>query len=275
MSSDLTVIIPVADAETTVTTAVRSTLRNLRQGDRVLVYNDASTDGTAKRLQALATDHRVVIIAEARRVGVATALNVLLSETRTKYVARMDGDDIVLPGRFERQMREVRTGADVTFTARINFGPSWRSYRPQLPVAISPRLLPWLLMKSNPVPHSSMLGVTSVLNSTGGYRQSVAEDYDLWLRTAAEGVRISSSAIPGIAYRMHPHQVTRSPEWIDRLARDPFVIESFNRLASTLGGPSDAWASRATRGFQAFLSAGVRRLPTRDRFAATLKGVRL
>jgi glycosyltransferase involved in cell wall biosynthesis len=246
MNGQVTVIMPVADSGQTIESAVRTTLLALDQDGVLLVYDDASSDDTVARLKRITSrDRRVRLIRGQKRVGVATALNTLLSETTTELVARMDGDDIVLPGRFRRQVRELTSAqVDVTFTSRINFGSNLRHYRPYLQRRISPERMPWMMLKTNPVPHSSMLGKARVLADAGGYRQSVAEDYDLWLRLLSAGHRLSSSAVPGIAYRLHPNQVTRSSEWLVKFENDQVLRESYNQLASTLGWYGDAWELR-------------------------------
>ncbi|MDQ7878363.1 glycosyltransferase family 2 protein [Microbacterium sp. QXD-8] len=249
MPGQVTVIMPVADSGKTIEAAVRTTLLSLDREGVVLVYDDASSDDTVDKLKRIMSrDRRVRLIRGQTRVGVAVALNALLSETTTDLVARMDGDDLVLPGRFRRQVHELTTSrVDVTFTSRINFGSNLRHYRPYLQRRISPDRMPWLMLSSNPVPHSSMLGRTRVLTGAGGYRQSVAEDYDLWLRLLSSGHRLSSSAIPGIAYRMHPNQVTRSAEWLVRFEKDEVLRASYNQLAITLGLDGDAWELRRAR----------------------------
>lgn len=269
----ITVVIPVANGESTIKSAMRSTLADLQSDDRVLVYDDASTDSTASILREIGTkDSRVGIISGSTRIGVAEGLNVLMQLTATDLVARMDADDLVVPGRFKRQVKEIEQGVDVTFTSRVNFGPSWKSFRPYLPLRISSDLMPWLMLKTNPVPHSSMLGRTTLLRDAGFYRPSVAEDYDLWLRLVSDKKRLSSMGRPGIAYRMHPSQVTRSSSWNERFAADPFLRESFNALAESLGWTGNAWSdSRAASDFDCFVADGIHRLPLLQRIVAKAK----
>lgn len=267
----ITVLIPVANAERTIRLALRSTLRALDSGCRILVYDDASTDSTVNRVhEAASMDERIGLIEGNSRVGIASALNILLSEAKTELVARMDGDDVVLPGRFRRQVREVsESGIDVTFTSRINFGSTWRNFRPYLPRRITPSVMPWMMLQKNPVPHSSMLARKRAILDVGGYRGSVAEDYDLWLRMLARGYRLSSLATPGIAYRLHTNQLTRTDDWLTRFEHDPLLRESYNGLANKLGLQGDAWLERNSGDeFKAYVAHGMKTLPPLDRLRA-------
>src|ERR1035437_2384265 len=58
-------------------------------------------------------DPRVTIVPLGPRVGIAQALNVGLSVAKSEFVARMDGDDISLPGRLRAQVDFLQTNTRV------------------------------------------------------------------------------------------------------------------------------------------------------------------
>jgi succinoglycan biosynthesis protein ExoU len=67
---------------------------------RVYVVDDASTDDTANRAAAVpAPPGRVEVLRMARNLGPSAARNLALSYSRAPWVAVLDGDDLMLPGR--------------------------------------------------------------------------------------------------------------------------------------------------------------------------------
>jgi glycosyltransferase involved in cell wall biosynthesis len=95
--------------------AVGSILRQTLQDFELLIYNDASKDGTSAWLSKLAReDSRVRVIEAAENPGGCfRGRQVLMEQARGKYLALMDDDDISLPKRFEHQARFLETHIDV------------------------------------------------------------------------------------------------------------------------------------------------------------------
>lgn len=228
----LSVLMPAHNAERTVGSAVRSTLRAMPRDSELVVLDDGSTDGTAEILRRF-EGPRLRLIRRPNG-GVASALNELVAATDSDLIARMDADDLVLPGRFARQLRAIRSGLDGVFTTVV----SWGSGAPGLPrpIIIGPDSFRFHLLLTNPVTHSTFLGTRSAIESLGGYRQLPAEDYDLWLRMAAHRMRLSRLSAPGLAYRLHPHQVTASSQWRRSSWHDPMIGDAYARLAEQLIG---------------------------------------
>jgi glycosyltransferase involved in cell wall biosynthesis len=232
----LSVLIPAHDAAATIVAALRSTLRDLPADAEVLVFDDGSGDGTGDRVVAV-SDPRVKLIRSPRNVGVAAALNRLLDHADGELVARMDADDICLPGRFGRQLRALDQGADLVFSTFQLFGQGPR--RPALPVTLGPEAGALSLLLFCPA-HSTLLARRDSLVGVGGYRQTATEDYDLWLRTATAGARIVRLGRPGILLRQSPGQVTAQAGFRDRVRADPVIAASYLALAHRLWGVDEA-----------------------------------
>lgn len=67
----------------------------------VIVIDDASTDDTAARVAALAESNgKVKILRQARNGGPSAARNLGLANSDAPWIAILDGDDYVVPGRF-------------------------------------------------------------------------------------------------------------------------------------------------------------------------------
>lgn len=234
MRAVVSVLLPVHDGARTVRRAVLSSLRALPRNAELLVFDDGSTDDTGAVLESI-DDPRLQVLGSPRPLGVAGGLNRLLDAASAPYVARIDADDVTLPGRFGRQLRAVRAGVDVDFAGHVRFGDNLGAFRQKRGWHLSPETVRVWLALENPLTHPAMFARTAVVRSVGGYRPGPAEDYDLWLRLAADGARIERSASPGIAYRMHGGQLTMRPGYLASLLRDPGLGEAHERLTRSLG----------------------------------------
>jgi glycosyltransferase involved in cell wall biosynthesis len=232
----LSVLIPARNAADTIGSALRSTLRALPGDAEILVLDDASTDRTPELVRGIG-DRRVKLTVAPENLGVARALAQLLDQAEGDLVARMDADDVCLPGRFAGQLAAIDRGADLVFSTFQVIGTGLRL--PALPVPLGPEAGRLALLLDNPYPHSTALARRSTLVEAGGYRESVAEDYDLWLRAATAGARIVRLGRAGILLRVHARQLTADPGFRDRLAADPAVADSYRAFARELWGVED------------------------------------
>ena len=228
---ELSVLMPVRDAQATVGAAVSSTLRAMPRDAELVVWDDGSTDGTASAVER-AGDRRVRVLRSDRPLGVGAALRALTDRTDSRLVARMDADDLCLPWRFAVQaaaLRGARSG--ILFSSVVRFRTSPLRVSPSAPVGIATAALPLHLAVMCVVMHPTMLATRRAIETAGGYRDVLAEDYDLWLRAAARGVPMRRLAVPTLAYRRHGGQVSLSGEYSARVAVDEGLAQSYRDFA--------------------------------------------
>lgn len=284
---ELSVILPARNAEKTVRQAVTSTLRAMPKDAELVVLDDGSTDSTAAVVRSV-TDPRLRLLEGTGSGGVANALNLLLENTDSDLVARMDADDICLPWRFRTTVPALDR-ADVVFSPVIDL--VGRLPRPGAPLPVSPEAFGLHLLMTNPVSHPTMLARRGVLDAVGGYRDVPSEDYDLWLRLAASGVPARRVAPWGLVYRVHPGQVTASARWRQDSWASTAQAEAFADASERLVGrrltrlvrmpslePGDR--ERALAGYEAAVGPMVAAFPgiqgafLRRRLARRLRWVR-
>lgn len=104
----VTVIMPVWNAETTITAAVQSILAQTWRNLELLIADDASQDGTWPVIQRLAEgDSRVKIRRNKVNVGPYVSKNIMLAEARGAWITGHDADDWAHPQRLEKHMQMI------------------------------------------------------------------------------------------------------------------------------------------------------------------------
>jgi len=177
----------VLNEERWVSLAMESILCQTRSDFEFIITDDGSTDKTFEIISGYKDDSRVRIIRHPTRKGLAVSLNEQIHQTRGKYIARMDGDDIANPERLAKQVayldRHPDAGLLGSFCREIdskgNHIGVWR--RP-----VSDKALRRAIMRYNPFIHSSVMLPRQVFLKTGLYNEgrAYAQDYDLWLRVS-------------------------------------------------------------------------------------------
>ena len=92
----VTVLLPVFNGDRYLRAAVKSILQQTFESFELLIVDDGSTDGTEAICRSF-TDPRIRVIRHEKNSGLVAALNSVIDLIATKYVARMDADDVALP----------------------------------------------------------------------------------------------------------------------------------------------------------------------------------
>lgn len=217
----ISVLLPFRNAAATLHEAATSVRVDLGREDELLLLDDGSTDGGSAIATELArSDARVRHVRTSHGdagVGIARALGVGLDHARGDIVARMDGDDVSLPGRFLAQrallFAHARTGV---VGCQVDAFPS--------PGAGMQRYVAWqngvvsaadharAIFVESPLCHPSTMIRRDVLARVGPWRDGpFAEDYDLWLRIDAAG--IATTKVPTTLFRWRIHGASLT--WTD------------------------------------------------------------
>jgi succinoglycan biosynthesis protein ExoU len=110
-------IIPGFNAESTISTAIRSAL-NEPETHQVIVVDDGSQDCTATVARACCDGtHRLQVISLAGNQGPAAARNLAMTQVTAPWVGILDADDFMLPGRLGKLFGYQRGAVGVDFLA--------------------------------------------------------------------------------------------------------------------------------------------------------------
>ena len=220
----LTVLMSVRNGEPYVEDAVKSILGQTDGDFEFLVVDNASTDGSREIIQSFG-DHRIRLVVLSEDVGQAAALNLGLEMTASRYIARMDADDVSQASRLESQMGFLRDNPEVALLGswtRI-IGADGEHVVDRRTPTDSDALHGELLFR-NVFAHSSVVFSREAVMALGGYpmHARAAQDYALWLEIA---LRHRMAIIPEflVSIRKHTAQAGRSALSSDRI-RDPMVL---------------------------------------------------
>jgi glycosyltransferase involved in cell wall biosynthesis len=205
------------------------TLRDLE----LIVVDDASDDGTPAVLDSLA-DPRMVVVRNDRQLGLALSLNAGLERATGRYVARLDGDDVALPSRLERQV--ARLSADERTAAVGSAVVDLDEQGARGPTHLMPRgafAVRWHALFSSPFFHPTVLVDRELLDAHGlRYDPSFeeSEDYDLWTRlfAFAEGDNLSE---PLVLKRVHAGQASLRRADVQESFQRQVALREIARLA--------------------------------------------
>lgn len=91
----LSIIIPLYNAETTITIGVHSIINQTFTSWRLILVNDGSTDSSGKICDALAMEDNRIEVIHQNNGGASAARNEGLRHANGKYITFMDADDVL------------------------------------------------------------------------------------------------------------------------------------------------------------------------------------
>lgn len=208
----ISVLMAAHNAQRWLRLSIDSILNQTLPEFEVVVVDDGSTDGTLEILRDYSLrDSRVKILDLPKKVGLARALNLGLSQCRGAFVARMDADDIAHPRRLEIQLEYLRSHPDIGIVGSqaITIDATGKKQGLVL-MPCEPAAVKWHSIISNPFIHPSVMFLRSLLEEnecTYDPELNSAQDYDLWSRllAAASGANLSR---PLLLYRVSDASIT-------------------------------------------------------------------
>jgi glycosyltransferase involved in cell wall biosynthesis len=103
-SPKISVIMPVYNSEQYLSNAIESTLQQTFKNFELIIVDDNSTDNSYKIAKNYShKDTRIVILQNLQNRGASFTANRAIMRAQSKYIARMDSDDIMYPNRLKSQ----------------------------------------------------------------------------------------------------------------------------------------------------------------------------
>ena len=201
----VSVVIPAYNAAVYLPATLDSVLVQSFSNYEIIVVNDGSPD-TPELEKALQPYFGKLRYIKQENRGPSSARNTGIRAARGKYVAFLDSDDIWLPKHLANQMAMLENNPSLGLVYANGV-----QIRDERPIGVSfdrtPQSLPVnfdsLLREQSTVNTSSAVVSRDALVEAGMFDEQFrrSEDYDLWLRLAAAGVRMTFTREIQIAHR--------------------------------------------------------------------------
>lgn len=217
----VSILMPVFNGMPYLPEAVESILGQTLSDFEFIIVNDGSSDDSLDYLNSI-NDSRVVLFNNRVNVGLSESLNIGLSKSRGKYIARIDQDDIAVPERIEKQCSFLEANRGIGLLGSgfevINEEGKFIGIRS---MGLEDMEIKWRLMFKNPFLHSSVMLRMEDLRASGlSYPSTMCEDYLLWSKLILHtGSHILGD--PLVKYRTHSasDSASRNAEYLEARAK--------------------------------------------------------
>jgi len=202
----VSVIMPVHNAGPYLKGSIASILGQTFTDLELVIIDDGSTDGSGAVIASF-TDPRIRAFSQTNQ-GIVDTLNRGIELARGRYIARMDADDESLSARLEKQIAKLEADPNIAVLSsfvdlvdeRGDDAGTWETDR----ATPDERTIRAMLPRTNCIAHPAVVIRRSALG-TMRYepKQQGMEDWDLWLRMVARGLRIAKVPEALVRYRVH------------------------------------------------------------------------
>jgi glycosyltransferase involved in cell wall biosynthesis len=215
----VSVLLPVRDAEATLVACLDSLGAQSLADHEVVAVDDGSRDATGEILRARARGDSRVRVHSTEPLGLVSALNRALAEASAPLVARMDADDRAASERLALQAERLERDATVdVLGCRVRVvgagappGEGMRAYARWQNALLDHDAMARDRFVESPVVHPSVAMRRAALEGLDGWREfDGPEDYDLWLRAFAAGLRFAKLPDELLEWTDSPGRLTRT-----------------------------------------------------------------
>ncbi len=194
---------PVYNNERYLHAAIDSILRQTLKDLELVLLDDGSTDNSIDVVRTF-RDPRIKLICLEHR-GLPRVLNFGIQNAEGEYIARMDGDDIAIDTRLEKQVSFLNANPDVgivgTYFHEIDEAGQVRA---TWVLPTDHESICKAMIKHSALAHPTVMMRRVVLETVGFYNEKLlgAEDYDLWIRIS-RSYRLANIPEPLLLWRVH------------------------------------------------------------------------
>lgn len=200
--------------------SISSILEQTHQNLELLIADDSTNEETIKVIDDFAAkDDRVVVIRKNERMGFVNALNECLNIAKGDFIARMDGDDISLPNRFEIQLKYAEKNPDViAFGGDVNIVDENGEYRSRRHFPLTQAGIKLMFLFRSPFAHPVFMFRRTLIDKGIFYDSyfKKAEDIDFYLRILNTGSKMGNVGIVLANCRVFGNRKGKRPhdQWI-------------------------------------------------------------
>jgi glycosyltransferase involved in cell wall biosynthesis len=212
MQIEVSVILPVHNAQEFLAEALQSVLDQTHQSFELIAIDDGSTDRSFDILAAFARRDRRIVVARQDNRGVGITVNECLERAKNELVVRFDADDLMFPVRLERQTWFMQQHQQISVATSYAWlidrrGNLLAEAKPTIDIERGMREL-------NPKYFVELVTPSTIMRKThiqavGGYPMGYRlGDRELWGRLVASGYRLGVQPEFLLAQRLHRSSIT-------------------------------------------------------------------
>lgn len=210
-SPRVTVLMTTYNGAALIGESIASIIAQTYSDFELLVVDDASTDETRAVVEGFA-DPRIRLLLLPENRGIVAARNIGFAETRGRYVAALDHDDLSDPGRLAIQVAHLDAHPEIVLVASevrfLSEGQLRPSMRPPGGDALATR---WQLLTGNHLSWSSVMFRADAVRRLGVFMRSefeLADDFDFYHRLLRIGDIVRLDRVL-TTYRYHETNASR------------------------------------------------------------------
>lgn len=189
----VSVIMGIYNVGDTLKEALESLIDQTYQDFEIVLCDDGSKDDTVALAEGFVREYpdQVILLQNEKNMGLNYTLNKCLDHASGEYIARMDGDDLCDPTRFEKQVAFLDAHPEIAIvsTAMTHFDENGEyriSRLKEYPEKLD-------FVKANPFCHAPVMIRADAYRAVGGYtvdeRMLRVEDVNLWFKLYAAGYK--------------------------------------------------------------------------------------
>lgn len=112
----ISVILPTYNNEGTIFDSIKSILNQSYQDFELIIINDCSTDKTKQVIESF-DDNRIIYLENNKNIGRSKSRNMAIKIAKGDFIAVMDGDDISVPNRLNKQLKYLMENPKIDLVA--------------------------------------------------------------------------------------------------------------------------------------------------------------
>ena len=189
----VSVIMGIYNCASTLEEAIYSILNQTISDWELIMCDDGSKDCTLEIAQRFQKQYpeKIIVLKNEKNLGLNATLNKCLKVAKGKYIARMDGDDVCVPERFEKEIKVLENEANISIVSSDmshfdEMGIWGRVTHPEYPEKRD-------FLKGTPFCHAPCMVRKEAYDKVQGYSVDKkllrVEDYHLWLKMYKQGYK--------------------------------------------------------------------------------------
>lgn len=186
--------------------SIESILHQTYSHLELIIADDSTHDDTRTTIDQYAQqDSRITVVRESSKMGIAIARNKCFQLAKGNYIAIMDGDDISLPDRIERQIAFANDHPDVDlFGGHINIINESGKIVAQRKYKTTPNSFLRMFIFRNPLAHPTIFFRRRIIDEGFFYdvNYKKAEDLEFYLRLFKNGFHLTNMDAFLLNYRI-------------------------------------------------------------------------